>query len=194
MEYKKYLIYLFFILLIGLMGFIALTYSETKQSTGYTYPKFQPGIWDKPVIKFPPNSTAGMQDYPFIFQYDLSASYGFDAQYVNHIRPTFVLSKGKHAVIAMNVTSQSMEMCTISFDKMIGFPEEGYVRYAVPSPVVLEPGSSKEMILEMYFPENATHTSGTGSTDMSGQEIPIGLFLTSGEWSVGQGFFLKIIS
>jgi len=173
------------------MGLFMLPYSGITLATNHTYPKFQPGIWDKPVIKFPVNSTAGIADYPFMFQYDLLASHGFDAHYANHVRPTFVLSKGKHAVIAMNVTSYSTEPCTISFEEMIGFPE-GDIQYIIPAPIVLEPYSSKELALELYIPHNATRSSGTEPPDMIGQEIPVGLFLTSGEWSVGQGFFLNV--
>jgi len=190
-ENKRILICLLALLLIG-FAVLTLTYSDATHATPHTYPAFQPGIWDKPVIKYPPNSTAGMTDYPFLFQYDLVASHGFDAQYAEHVRPTFVLSKGKHAVIVMNVTSHSPEPCRVSFGEMIGFPE-GYVQYIAPAPVLLGPGSSTGMALEVYLPENATFPSGTGSPDSSGQEMPVGLFLQSGDWAVGQGFFLKVV-
>jgi hypothetical protein len=192
MKSKRFLIWLLAILLIGLAVFLTLTNPDSTRATPHTYPVFQPGIWDKPVIRFPPNSPAGITDYPFMFVYDLTASHGFDAQYADHVRPTFVLSKGKHAVIVMNVTSHSLEPCTVSFEEMIGFPE-GYVEYTGPAPVLLEPGSSKEMALEVYLPENTTFPSGTGSPDPSGQEMPVGLFLQSGDWAVGQGFFLKVV-
>lgn len=160
--------------------------------TPHRYPEFQPGIWDEAVIQFPENSSAGMNDYPFMFEYELNASRGFENVYRNYYRPTFVMSRGKTGTIMVNVTSHSTVPLTITLKGADDLPERIGVTL-IPKTVVLKPGTSQivQGVLDAsgYGPDQTM----TPITAEHEQKYPVGLWLEAGSWSIGQGFYLKMI-
>jgi len=192
MERKIVFALIFGILLAVIVGFFLMTGTNRSGNNNLPLPEFQPGIWDQPVIRPPNNSSAGLFDYPFMYEYDLNESTGFDTIYKKYYRPTLVIAPGKNATIVLNVTSYSRHTIIVSLANADNLPAEG-VGYVNPGSIILEPGTSKHMALELNAAQNATRSEVSGDLEEGENKLPVGLWLESDDWKIGQGFYLKLM-
>ena len=155
------------------------------------YPRFHPGIWDQPVIRPPDNSTAGLTGYPFMFQYNLTASTGFASAYKNYYRPTFVISKGRNATIVLDLSSATNHPVRVTLDAIDDLPAGG-ISFKRPESLVIEPGKTGQINLELSASPDAGLPEITENGGEEAHQYPVGIWLRSENWSVGQGFYLKV--
>jgi hypothetical protein len=192
MEQKFWAIIIAVILLLIVIGSIfSVPILERIDST--IAPRFHPGIWDQPVIRPPLNSSAGLFDYPFMFQYNPEASSGFVEKYKKYYRPTFVIGKGKNATIMLDVTSKAQYPITVRLSAIDDLPAGG-ISYRVPESLVIEPGKNGRMFLELTASPDAGLPEVSGNSIEENHQYPVGVWLESGNWTIGQGFFLKVTS
>lgn len=155
------------------------------------YPRFHPGIWDQPVIRPPENSTAGLTDYPFIFQYNLTASTGFASAYKKYYRPTFVINKGRNATIVLDISSATNYPVTVTLAAVDDLPAGG-ISFNRSESMVIEPGKTGQMNLELSASPEAGLPEIPENGGEEAHQYPVGVWLRSENWSVGQGFYLKV--
>jgi len=153
-------------------------------------PEFQPGIWDQPVIRPPINSSAGLFTYPFMYQYDLGASTGFESVYKKYYRPTFVITPGKNATIVINVTSYSRYTVNVTLAAIDDLPSGG-ITYTQPGSITLTPGKSGFLTLKLSASPNASLPADPTLIVEGERKLPVGLWLESEGWRIGQGFYVK---
>ena len=179
------------ILLLAVVFIILTPGSNRPLSFAPSHPEFQPGIWDQPVIRPPYNSTAGLFDYPFMYQYDLNASTGFASVYKKYYRPTYVLARGKNATIILNVTSYSKSPVNVTVTAIDNLPASG-IGYLNPGSIVIKPGESRQFSLGIYALPNASLPDDPSLIEEGEQKIAVGPWLESEDWQIGQGFYLKM--
>ncbi len=192
MEQKSWAIIIAVIFLLIIIGSI-FSVPILERIDSAIAPRFRPGIWDQPVIRPPLNSTAGLFDYPFMFQYNLEASSGFVEKHKKYYRPTFVIGKGKTATIVLDVTSMANHPITVRVSAIDDLPGGG-ISYRIPESIVLEPGKTGQISLELTASPDAGLPEVSGNSIEENHQYPVGVWLESGNWTIGQGFFLKLPS
>lgn len=190
MEKRSYSIILAIFLLLCTAGFF-LMIPILDAIDSHFYPRIHPGIWDQPVIRPPNNSSAGLLDYPFMFQYDLNESTGFESVSKKYYRPNFVIAKGKNATIVLDITSNAKHPVTVVLSEVDNLPAGG-ISYTVPHRIHLDPGQTGHLKLELSASSNASLMSFTKNTFEETQQYPVAVWLKSEDWSIGQGFYLKV--
>ncbi|MFA4878099.1 MAG: hypothetical protein WC586_11870 [Methanoregula sp.] len=155
------------------------------------YPRFHPGIWDQPVIRPPENSTVGLTDYPFMFRYNLTASTGFASAYKKYYRPTFVIIKGRNATIVLDVFSATKHPVTVTLAAVDDLPAGG-ISFNRPDSIVIGPGDTRQMDLELFASPKAGLPEIPESGGEEAHQYPVGVWLRAENWSVGQGFYLRV--
>jgi hypothetical protein len=192
MERKNWIIILAVFLLFSIIGsFFFIPILEGIDSM--IAPRVPLGIWDQPVIQPPPHSTAGLFDYPVMYQYNLDASSGFDGKYKKNYRPTFVIAQGKNATIVLDVTSNARTPVTVMLSAVDDLPAGG-ISYRIPDSIVIEPGKTVQMNLELSASPDAVLPNVPENSVEEARQYPVGVWLESENWSIGQGFFLKVTS
>ncbi|MDD1702321.1 MAG: hypothetical protein LUQ31_05015 [Methanoregula sp.] len=126
-----------------------------------------------------------------MYQYDLDASSGFFAKYKKYYRPTFVLAPGKNATIVLNVTSYSRDTLNVTLAAIDDLPADG-ITYAQPKSLALAPGTSGKLSLELSASPNASLPKTPDMIAEGDVKLPVGLWLESEDWQIGQGFYLKL--
>jgi hypothetical protein len=191
MKRRALFLLIFGVFLAVILGYLFITDADHSQTSNRPLPEFQPGIWDQPVIRPPYNATADLFSSPFMYQYDLDASSGFSAKYKKYYRPTFVLSPGKNATIVLNVTSYSHDTLNVTLAAIDDLPADG-ITYAQPKSLVLAPGTSGKLSLELSASANASLPKTPDMIAEGEVKLPVGLWLESEDWRIGQGFYLKL--
>ncbi len=133
-----------------------------------------------------------MNDYPFMFGFALNASSGFENVYRKFYRPTFVLARGRTGTIGINITSYSTMPLNVTLKRADDLPKPIGIAL-VPKTIFLRPGESRMVQVVLNASGNLSGPAGTITAENE-QEIPVGLWLTDGNWSIGQGFYLKLVS
>lgn len=190
MEKRSYIIILAILLLLCTAGFFFMI-PILDAIDSHFYPRIRPGIWDQPVIRPPDNSSTGLFDYPFMFQYDLNASTGFESVSKKYYRPNFVIAQGKNATIIVDVTSNAKHPVTVTLAVVEDLPAGG-ISYTIPDSILLDPGQTGHLKLELSASPDASLPSFPENTFEETQQYPVGVWLKSEDWSIGQGFYLKV--
>ena len=184
-------------LIILTSGCISSPWSQSSSTPVTTptspLPSFQPGIWDKAVIRPPNDLQEDRTQPPFMFEIDLNSSHGFESKYLEHGtfgKPVFVISRNKSANIILSVSSLSNHTFQIDFDTIDGLPY-GVTAKLEPELLALQPNETAKLKLNITV-DSTTPTSIAESAKPMPQEF-IGLLLKGDGWSVGRAFHLKII-
>lgn len=184
---KKILIPIFIIIIaVVLIGiFISLSIPE------HSYPEFQPGIFDAPVIETPHGWMGSMLAYPFMYEFNTNDSVGFDSVYRKFYRPTFVLSRNNTGIMGINITSFSQNDSTEVSLLRIGYLQpRNITAELIPESVNLSPNETRTVRLKINASSD-TPLSEPGTSDDENNTVVV--WLTSEEWRIGQAFFLRII-
>ncbi len=181
------------ILLVSIPGYFFMTGMDHHEASSPNVPEFQPGIWDQPVIHQPYNSSASLFAYPYMFQYDMSRSSGFAIQYRKYYRLTFVIAPGKNATVVLNVTSYSRNTITVSLAAIDDLPAD-VITYVQPATIVLLPGKSGNLAIDLHAPPDAGRPRNSEMNSEGEIKLPVGVWLESEDWQIGQGFYLKLLS
>jgi hypothetical protein len=184
---KKILIPIFIIIIaIVLIGiFISLSVPQ------HSYPEFQPGIFDAPVIETPHGWMGSMLSYPFMFEFNTNDSVGFDSVYRKFYRPTFVLSRNKTGIMGINITSYSQNNSTeVSLLRIDYIEPRGITAELIPESVNLSQNQTRTVKLKITA-SSTTPLSEPGNSDDENNTVAV--WLTSEEWRIGQAFFLRIV-
>lgn len=155
-----------------------------------TLPPFQPGIWDKAVIR-PPAGQEELQP-PFMFEIDINSSYGFERKYFEHGtfgKPIFVLSRGESATIILPISSLSNRTLQISLEDIDGLPD-GVTAGLKPESIALQPNEQAKF--ELNITVSPTAPTSTPEPEKPMPEEFIGLRFKGDGWSIGKAFHLKI--
>lgn len=184
---------LLFIIVLTL-GCVSIPKPQSTQPTPTptvtpTLPPFQPGIWDKEVIK-PPVEQEGLQP-PFMFEIDINSSYGFERKYLEYEtfgKPIFVLSKGKSATIILSILSLSNRTLQISLEDINGLPN-GVTARLKPESIALQPNEQAK--LELNITASPTAPTSTPEPEKSVPKEFARLHLKGDGWSIGKAFYLK---
>ncbi|MGB7787238.1 hypothetical protein [Methanoregula sp.] len=190
MEKRTFILLCSGILLAAILGLLLMAAPDQSGSAAQPLPRFQPGIWDQPVIRPPYNSSAGLFDYPFMYQYELNASTGFASAYKKYYRPTYILAPGTNATIVMNVTSYSRQPIRISVVAIDNLPAYGF-GYVQPGPLVLRPGESRLLSVQVYALPDASLPDDPSLVEEGDRQLACGPWLEAEGWQIGQGFYLK---
>jgi hypothetical protein len=167
----------------------ALFLSMGNSPPQHTYPGFQPGIWDQPVIESPDWWDGSDLAYPFMFSFSLTTSGGFERVYRTYYRPTFVLARGHTANIIIDLVSHSDSDTNISLSKILNLPEAVSVRL-IPESVTLASNKNKTISLEIT--DNNPSRSVYNGKEINESES-VGLLLNGDDWVIGQAFYLKFV-
>jgi hypothetical protein len=184
---KKILIPVFIIIIAIVLVGIIISLSIPQHS----YPEFQPGIFDAPVIETPHGWMGSMLSYPFMFEFNTNDSVGFDSVYRKFYRPTFVLSRNNTGIMSINITSYSNNNSTEVSLLRIGYLQSRDITAElIPESVNLSPNETRTVRLKITA-SSTTPLSEPGNSDDENNTVVV--WLTSEEWRIGQAFFLRIV-
>jgi len=148
----------------------------------------------KPMLTpLPRESVDQSLPLPFMFEFDLDSSYGFERKYLLHETfgtPVFVISRGESATIVVLVSSLSNNTLQVSLEKIDGLPSGISARLEFES-FILKPYEQKELDLEIII----SPTARTRSTPEPIWPIDaefVQLVLRGDRCNIGTGFLLRI--
>ncbi len=149
----------------------------------------------KPMLTpLPRESVDQSLPLPFMIEFDLDSSYGFERKYLLHENfgtPVFVISRGESATIFVLVSSLSNNTLQVSLESIDGLPPV-FSANLEPESFILQPHEQKELELEISISSMARSRSTYEQFEPMPAEF-IQLILRGDGYNIGTGFLLSII-
>ena len=96
----------------------------------------------------------------------------------------------KNATVAINVTSYSRYTVNVTLAAIDDLPSGG-ITFRQPGSIFIAPGESRLLKLELSASQNASLPADPTLIYEGENKLPVGLWLESEGWRIGQGFYLK---
>ncbi len=129
---------------------------------------------------------------PFMSEFNLDSSYGFEKIYLlrqSYGTPVFVLKRGESATIAVLVSSLSDNTIQVSLERIDGLPI-GVSANLEPKSFTLQPFGQRELKMKVSISPTALNQPHHQSRPINGEFIQ--LVLRSDGFNIGTGFILEI--
>ncbi|MDO9323570.1 MAG: hypothetical protein Q7T80_01280 [Methanoregula sp.] len=91
----------------------------------------------------------------------------------------------------MNVTSDAKYPVTVMLSTVDDLPAGG-ISYKIPDSIQIDPGKTIQMKLELSASPDAALPQVPEISIEEAHQYPVGVWLKSENWSIGQGFFLEV--